>query len=362
MSASSKIVELLANEQFQDEMLNFEKLSEERKTTIFERYSITSEEFLYAKEFFSGISFNSAKVEQEHVDYALKELIKTIRKGRVASKIAAGLWGLRVAAMLSVPLLLATIYLYQKTKDIDSNRFTSTSSESVIHTFKSPLGARSQVVLPDGSVVWLNSGCSISFPRFFDSKSRNVTLRGEAYFDVTKNPDVPMIVSTNHLKIKVYGTEFNLNAFADNNVVEATLVEGKITIMPEGNEKEFLVEPQHTAFYSVNDKKLSIKRIENLADYIGWKDGQLMFRDEAFSSVLKKLERWYNVEIELTDKSLSDCKLYATFFDENIEEVLGLLAKSIPIKVEYSERTIQNNGTYSKRKIIIKRDELRKIK
>uniref|UniRef100_UPI003216EF69 FecR family protein n=1 Tax=uncultured Draconibacterium sp. TaxID=1573823 RepID=UPI003216EF69 len=363
MSINKNINELLANEEFQNEILNFDKLSEEKQNTIFERYSITRKEFFYAQKFFLGISFQNTDMAPEHINYALKELINKVRTDRVVSKSATGFitWVSRIAAVLSIPLLLATIYLYQKTTDLDSNHIISASSENVINTFSSPMGAKSQVALPDGSIVWLNSGSSISFPSFFDSKSRNVELKGEAYFDVTRNPDIPMIVTTSNIKIKVYGTKFNVNAFADNNTIETTLVEGKITIIPEDRNNEFLVRPQHTAFYSIIEKKLHVKKIDNVADYIGWKDGQLMFRDETFGSILKRLERWYNVEIQLTDKSLANYKLYATFFDENIEEVLNLFAKSIPIKIEYSDRVKQSNGSYTKRQIIIKRDKLKKM-
>ena len=166
-----------------------------------------------------------------------------------------------------------------------------------------------------------------------------------------------MIVTTNqNMQIKVYGTTFNVNAFADNGLVETTLIEGKITIIPNNSKKEYLLEPGNTASYSVEEDNLQVRAVKDMSVYTGWKDGKLLFNDEHFSDIITKLERWYNVDIQLTDPSLGDYTLYATYFDENIEQVLDIFSNSIPISVYYPKRAKQADGTYSKRKVIIKRN------
>ena len=109
-----------------------------------------------------------------------------------SKKIDYFTWISRIAAILSIPLLLTTVYFYQKSRNVQSEYFALSSQGKVCNTFQASLGARTQVVLPDGSLVWLNSGSSLSSPAVFDSRSRNVELKGEAYFEVVKNEKIPI--------------------------------------------------------------------------------------------------------------------------------------------------------------------------
>jgi ferric-dicitrate binding protein FerR (iron transport regulator) len=267
----------------------------------------------------------------------------------------------RIAAIFAIPLLISTIYLNQKSNRLQSEYSIQASTASVINTIKSPMGAKTQVVLPDGSNVWLNSGSSLSYPSRFDAKSRNVELTGEAFFEVVKNEKTPMLVSAGGIQVKVYGTKFNLNAYVGGKEIKTALVEGKVSLIVNGSTKENFLKPGYAALFNCNKRILEIKKIGDIDEFIGWKDGKLLFRDEKFVNILEKLERWYNVEIHLSDKTLEHYALYATFFDENIEQVLNILASSLPIEVEYPKRVKLSDGTYSKRKIIIKRDTKRKM-
>ncbi len=368
MDSKEKFELLLSDEKFQDDILNLNNPSKEEQEAISVKYSITEKEFTNARRFFSGLSFREEKISAEDITYAMKRLKRRIADTSVSSKIEKGkkldfiTWISRGAAVLFLPLLLATIYFYQESRNLPPEYFTSTSQEKLYNTFHASPGARTQVALPDGSLVWLNSGSSLTCPIIFDSRSRNVELKGEAFFEVVKNENIPMIVSAGNLKVKVYGTRFNVNAYPDEELIETTLVEGNVTVIPWESKKEYQLKPGFSATYEVKSRKLQITKVEDMDVFIGWKEGKLLFHDERFADIIKKLERWYNVDIQLSDASLGGYTLYATFFDENIEQVLDIFSGSIPILIEYPKRVKNPDGAYSKRKIIIKRDANKKMK
>ena len=351
MNTTKRINQLLADEDFQNDVLQIDSSSEEERKAISKKYSLTKKDLEYAVTFFRGISFQKEKRSEEEIRYADRKLRKAIQAS-TGRKLSFVQWASRVAAVLSIPLLLSTLYFYQKSQQFGDTHF---AQEKTNTTFEAPAGAKTQLVLPDGSLVWLNSGSSISFPNTFGSTSRDVELKGEAFFEVVKNEKVPMIVSTPALNVKVYGTTFNLKAFEENNVVEAALLEGRISVFSKTGGKEFFIEPGQAASYSVKSKEIEISKIDNILVYTGWRDGKLIFDNKRFADILRELERWYNVDIQLADPGLGDYCLYATFFDENIEQVLDIFSGSIPISVEYPKRAKQADGNYSKRTIVIKR-------
>ena len=366
MDAKDNLMQLLADESFQEDIRNPEIFSKDQRKAILAKYSISEKEFLVAKRFLSGFSFKQEGVKQEEIDYALKRLEKQLTASSISSSVSKVKRVdfvsivLRVAAILFIPLLLSTIYFYRQTLIVNTEYRTLSAQEKIYKTFTASQGAKTQVVLPDGSLVWLNSGSSLRCPMVFGSKLRQVELKGEAYFEVVKNEAVPMVVSTQHLKVKVYGTKFNVNAFVDNGVVETTLVEGKVTLIPGTDKKEYEVKPGFTASYAIQNRELVLEKVDNMDVFTGWKDGKLIFNNEHFTDIVTKLERWYNVDIKLTDTELGNYTLYATFIDENIEQILDIFSNSIPISMTYVKRIRQGDGSYSKRQIIIGRDQNKK--
>ncbi|MBL7965551.1 MAG: FecR family protein [Prolixibacteraceae bacterium] len=365
MYAQKKIGQLIEDENFQDDIFKIESASAEEQMAFLKKYSITEKEFAYARKFLLNFSFTQKEVSDSEIDYALGKLRNRIFGLSSPSSNGQGKARLltlftRVAAILSIPLLLSTIYFYREFHK--QKQQYSVSTPNVYNTFKAPLGARTQVVLPDGSLVWLNSGSSLTYPSCFDTESRKISLEGEAYFEVVKNENVPMEVSAGQLKVRVYGTKFNLNAYADEDRIETTLVEGKVALIPKNNKKEIPLEPGYNASFSLTDQHMEISKVKDMEAYIGWKDGKLLFRDEQLIHIVKDLERRYNVDIQVTDTSLYEYTLYATFIDENIEQVLDIFSNSIPISIEYPKSNMQSNGQYSKRKIIIRKDHHKKMK
>jgi len=200
-------------------------------------------------------------------------------------------------------------------------------------TIVTPWGARTRFVLPDSSLVWLNSGSKIVFPEQFNGV-REVKLSGEAYFEVEKNGD-PFIVSTNLGKVQVMGTTFNVKAI-DGEDFETTLVSGKVQVVNPNN-KLATLEPGYQAVFSGDN--VSVEKVETVL-YTSWIEGKLIFREEYLPELVKKLERFYNVKIDLDDDPRLKIIHYSgTILMETFSEVLNLLSVTAPIAYTWNEKT-----------------------
>ncbi len=362
MNKVEKLSQLLADEKFQDDIKSFGNASIAEQEKVLKKYSITQSELIYARRLLAGLSFNTDKLDSEEIAYSANKMASVISDNprqpqqiNTQRKIFRSI--AKVAAVLSIPLLVSTIYLFDRLKNTDALYISQLNKTDLINTVESPAGAKTQVVLPDGSLVWLNAGSSLSYPVVFSGKSRDVELKGEAFFDVVKNKKVPMVLTAGNVKVKVYGTQFNVDAYADKKTVETTLVEGLVTLLHGDNTNEVKLKPGYTAICSDSDSEMQIVKVTDMDMYTGWKDGKLVFRNNTFATIIGDLERWYNVDIQLINADLGKYTLHATFYDESIEQVLDIFSSSIPIRVEYPKRVKQANGRYSKRQIIINHDE-----
>ncbi|MHA4896521.1 FecR family protein [Pedobacter sp. PWIIR3] len=154
-------------------------------------------------------------------------------------------------------------------------------------------GQQYQVVLPDGTKVWLNAASSVKFPATFaDLKNRIITLTGEAYFEVAKDKLHPFIVKTAQQEIKVLGTHFNVNSYADEKATKTTLLEGSVLI--HGPKQDVVLKPGQQAEINASHQKVANADVN---ESVAWKNGDFIFNAEDFSSVLRQVSRWYNVEI-----------------------------------------------------------------
>lgn len=227
-----------------------------------------------------------------------------------------------VAATVLLFIILGSVYYFQ----------TQNSSDNIItQTIKTPHGARTSFDLPDGSKIWLNSGSTVIFPSLFIDK-RIIHLTGEAFLDVKKRRK-PFIVSTKYGDVEALGTTFNVNAY-DDEIFQTTLVTGRVKVI---NKKEVYLDPGYQYYKDIRGDA----RILKVDTYIftSWKDGELIFKNEPFKSVVKKLERWYNVKIYLKDKSLEKLKYTGTIRMESFSEVLEVLEITSPIKYSFNQET-----------------------
>ena len=165
-----------------------------------------------------------------------------------------------------------------------------------------PAGQMTQIKLPDGSKVLLNSGSVLKYPTIFGNSSRDVSIDGEAFMEIAKNPHKPFRVTTNKFSVEVLGTTFNITAYSNESHSDVTLVEGSVKITTDVDEKTLKIVPGQSA--SITDGKLTEIIQVNTQFYTSWKDGKIVFRKETLEEIAKKLERWYNVEIRFADEDL----------------------------------------------------------
>lgn len=189
---------------------------------------------------------------------------------------------------------------------------------------ENPVGRKSQLFLPDGSKVVLNSDSRLEYNEMFGINNREIVLKGEAYFDVEKNRKLPFRVQAEGVKITALGTEFNVKSYTNESVVEVLLAEGKVMI--EGSdadvENEYLVEGE-SLVYSKEDH-IFIKSNVSFVHKLQWKFGVLLFNEASEEEVMRTLERWYGVNIRVVNKSsIKDWMYTSRFENESLENVLS---------------------------------------
>ncbi len=206
-------------------------------------------------------------------------------------------------------------------------------------------GEKDQVVLSDGTKIWINSGSILKYPDVFTGKNREVFLEGEAYFDVSHNRKKPFIITTSLIQVEVLGTEFNISSYPDDETIETTLVAGTVKITSINAKSKFgkesyILKPNEKATFSKNNNTIAVDEV--IPQYsTSWKDGRLFFNNETFEKIAKRLERWYDLEIELTN-----CKFKHNRYtcvvnkDKTIEHVLNLLDICTPIEYTIVGKTI----------------------
>lgn len=260
----------------------------------------------------------------------LRQLIVSSRRRRTL-----GYYALRAAAAVALPLAVGLAWLIA-----DRNRTVEPMSQTdyPLVSVYTPLCARSEVMLPDGTKVWLNSGSKLTYPRMFEGAVREVILDGEGFFDVVKNRDHPFVVRTvDKIDVQVKGTVFNLSAYAGESA-ELTLVEGAVDLSREDTGRKIAVRPRESV--RVGDEGFEVRRNVNTDMYTGWKDGTLAFDDISMREMARRLERWYGVTIVIEDDGLLDFKYTGRFREETIGQVLDLIRQTSWIDYRMEDKTV----------------------
>ena len=208
----------------------------------------------------------------------------------------------------------------------------SKADANLFNTLSTPTGGQYNIVLADGTKVYLNAVSSIKYPTQFNGDQRIVELDGEAYFEVAKNKNKPFIVKSGDQDIEVLGTHFNVHAYDNESVVKTTLLEGSVAVNYK-NQKAILKPGQQS---NVSDKfnKITIKQVDTEAA-IAWKNGRFKFDNADLKTVMRQLERWYGIKVEYRG-DVPDVRFNGgTFMNKNLSEVLKVLELSnIKFKVE----------------------------
>ena len=261
-------------------------------------------------------------------------------------------------------IILIGISLFMGNKIRTLSDHTQTTHEIYV-----PLGSRGNVTLPDGTNVWLSADSKLSYKSDFANNNRNVSLSGEAFFDVEQRDNSLFTVTTRDVRIKVLGTQFNVKSYPDEHVTETTLVKGEVEIEvidERIRSRPVLLAPNQRLTYSTNDHKadipeeeakeevpgetaqallsrpsLQIAHISSTDEYISWKDGRLVFRSEPLKDMARKLERYYNVEISFNDESIKEIRYTGTLEDVTIVEVLRAITSSSRINYEIDNNKIK---------------------
>lgn len=219
-------------------------------------------------------------------------------------------------------------------------------------------GSKTSLVLPDGTKVWLNSGSQLDYDKTYGNKLREVSLIGEAYFDVVKNPDKPFVIHTNKMDVKVLGTAFNVKCYPGEKTTETSLVRGSIEVTLKDRQEKIMLKPNEKLIISNEDygreitkekatlnlskvlrqnekpiisvSHLTILPENNTVVETAWVQNRLVFSGETFEDVALKMERWYNVKIEFADENLKEEKLTGNFEKETVQEALNALQLVAP--------------------------------
>jgi transmembrane sensor len=224
------------------------------------------------------------------------------------------------------------------------NQNIEASKTSVFNTLIVPYGKRSEIVLSDGSKVWLNSGSKLVFPAAFLEGNREVYLEGEAIFDVTHNKNHPFIVKSKDQEITVLGTVFNVSNYADDDKVYTVLKSGSINLRYKNNnfissQSELKIIPNTLAIYTKDAKEISTKTVE-VETYFSWRDGIFIFKNDPFKSIIKKLSRYYNVEVIINDKDLAN-HMFSGYLDvsQDLDHVMQTIKEAESSKFDYQLTT-----------------------
>lgn len=227
------------------------------------------------------------------------------------------------------------------------------SQETVVQSYAKIIsnatkGERKKIILKDGSTVWLNSGTQLFYTNDFEGATREVLLKGEAFFDVKKQNGKPFIVHSGALDIHVVGTSFNVKAYENENQIETTLYEGEVNVLYNNNKtlspiklipnQKLIIKkaiPLATAKNNTVKESIIIEKMDSTVSEsqtveAAWKYNRLEFKDEPLSEIAKKMERWFNVSIIIESESLKNKTFYGSFKEENIEQALSALQIAFP--------------------------------
>ena len=301
----------------------------------------TEEERLQVEAWMDESEENRRMAKQVHALYLATDTLHVMKKvdiekalSRVKSRMTGKKktmwweWAQRAAAVLFIPLLVTLMVQHWGNDEQELAQMME---------IKTNPGMTTSLTLPDGTLVFLNSESTLSYPSRFDGDTRNVNLQGEAYFEVAKNPEKKFIVSTPHRsQIEVLGTHFNVEAYEKENRVSATLVEGKIGFIYkcDNASRKVLMAPGQKLVYDSKDSKVQLYATSGESE-IAWKEGKIIFRNTPLEEGLRMLEKRYNIEFIIKNNRLKGDSFTGTFTNQRLERILEYFQLSSQIRWRY---------------------------
>lgn len=261
--------------------------------------------------------------DRQQMARAEKQLYKKLdEEKRKQNKILRMHRWMKYAAMIAVILVIgggSGYWLYQNGNN--QHMMVAVANEGIVK----------EIILPDGTKVWLNNSATLKYPREFSEKARNVYLDGEAYFEVIKNRHKPFTVQSDAMRVRVLGTTFNFKCDKNYRIAEVTLIEGEIEVKGNKEEGQIILAPGQRAELNKNNGRLTVKQVDAKMDAV-WHDNLIPFQKADIFTISKALERFYDIKIILSPDMRAD-KTYSGVLKKKstIESVLKSLQNSISI-------------------------------
>lgn len=303
---------------------------------------VSPEERMLVEEWMSQSDDNYRIAKQIHAIYLAADTLHVIEKvdtekalTNVTARMTPSrkvnwlLWMQRIAAVLFIPVLIALLV----------QDYTDQPQLAQLIEVRTNPGITTTVHLPDGSVVHLNSESYLSYPSFFDKKVRSVTLKGEAFFSVSKDEKKRFVVSTPHqTRVEVLGTTFNVEAFEKDTIVSTTLIEGKVNFLyTRGNQSETVVlKPGQKLVYNSNALRTELLHTSGESE-TAWKDGKIIFAGTPLPKALQMLEKRYNVEFVIHTRQYEEDSFTGSFKHQRLDRILEVFKRSSNIKWRYMD-------------------------
>lgn len=205
-------------------------------------------------------------------------------------------------------------------------------------------GIKSTIVLTDGSKIWLNADSKISYPEVFNGNTREVTLDGEAFFDVAKNPSKPFIIHLANGTVRVLGTSFNIRAYASEKMVETSVATGKVAFIPkytrtEKKQDTIFLTPENKVRFSLVKNEVTTQPTIS-ADDKAWTEGKMIFRSMLFKDIAAELERSFGKQVLFKDEAIAAYRLTGSFQNNTLAEILYYLSKTKTFSYTISDEQI----------------------
>ena len=263
---------------------------------------------------------NKVEVSMEEMKFdILKDIHLRIDHDKKARRIRTNMWWAAASILLLFTISGLFTYQYYKSHLVDIQEYTAKN------------GHKTTFSLPDGTIVTMNSNSVLSYDiNSFGKKYRQVTLNGEAFFDVAKNKEVPFIVSTGNANVKVLGTRFNVEGYFTDKSMKVTLESGKVSMNISGTPMEVILIPGQQAIYNKKENTLK-KHVVNVDNAIAWRKGGMYFEDMPLEDIAKLLERRYDVKININSDILKKSRYNGAFTkNDNLERVMTFLSTMEP--------------------------------
>lgn len=338
-----------------------------------EEYLRQHPEFNYSKEILQDVWNNKSSTNSQYAENRYKDLVQQMKNRGINKEIFIPtdhfiqpeetvkttflfkrrflIIGTIAASMLAFIIILISKNSFELNSQIAEVQFKNEISTKI--------GSKSKLLLPDGTTVWLNSSSMLTYDKNYGNSIREVSLSGEAFFDVVKNANKPFIIHTAKLDIKVLGTAFNVKCYPGEKTTETSLIRGSIEVTLKDRQEKIKMKPNEklvinndeistqnlvsssTQSQTVIQKPiislshLSILKLDSTVVETAWVQNRLVFNGDTFEDIALKMERWYAVKITFTDESLKLKRFTGSFEKESVVEALEALQFSSPFVFSY---------------------------